>query len=436
MKKVIFWLLVFGSIGGGYLATNPTWQKADNIEQAKTLVNEDGYAIFVFADGWDKFSKKAVDRMLASRRVGRALGDTVVMTAGIPDVSSQQDHESLKTRFGNMDVPVPDSYPAIHLYNKDGAIRTTVTIMNDECDNPKAVAEKITVARDAMRKQLDLMKQAEAAIKKQEELKKALKDSPIEKQEELKQALKDSTIECGKLLGAASAVPGVRKPANVNKLLKEADPEDISGMMKIATLDLHGTAEASASTKDWKAMLEEMKALLENPLLTTEQKQQVCCISIGLLRRNGGRQHQEEIKSMIKKLNELDPNSVLGKSAIDANRLWISNLNLIEGWKPGNLPEDEVPTEVQGAKINEAGSYNVTFNFTNGTHALYIEAVELYDGKNKVAEDRHFGSTGHKNNNNVYTLNVQAPVSEPHLFVTVKMGNDRNSYGKIIIEKK
>ena len=86
--------------------------------------------------------------------------------------------------------------------------------------------------------------------------------------------------------------------------------------------------------------------------------------------------------------------------------------------------------------MKSAGTYTVTFKYTSGNHAAKITALELYDGKKKIAEDRHTGSTGHQSSNNVYTLNVPASVRNPRLYVTFDMGNNRTSYGTITVEKK
>lgn len=421
-KNIIFWVLVFSAIAGGYLMTAPSYREADTMEQAKEIVNDDGYAIFVYADGWDKYSKPTVERMLKSLAVGRALGSTVVMQAGIPDVSTKEIREARKVRYDGLEIPTPDSYPAIHFYNKDGKLQGTVTIMYDECNKPDIVAEKILTIRRAIQQRKTLLTRAEQAQKKLTEL-----------QAQIEATRKD----CLDILGQAAAIPGLRRMEEINKQIKNIDPEDKSGMMAIATLNLPHKAIATAGTKDWKATLAEIKGMMDNPLLTTEHRQQLCCISIGLLHRHGDIQHQAELKEMIKKLRELDPNSLLGQSATDAARLWVSELNIHEGWSPKCLPADKTPVELSGTlPIREAGTYEVLFAYKSGTMALRIAAVELYDGDKKIAEDRHNGSTGHKNNNNVYSLNVPAAVTNPRLFITFDMGAKRDSYGKITITKK
>ena len=385
------------------------YQKAENIEQARPMVTDDGFAIVMYARDWDKYSKKTAELMLADPAVTRALGSAVVMTMDVPNVTPKEEHEANKQRFGNLDLSFPNVYPAIVLYDKTGRRLTDICISYAERNDPAAVAAKVTTAMEAARKQAKLLAQAETA----------------------------EGVEKARLIGQASAIPGINKPQNVGQMLKKIDPENLSGMYETATLNLYATAIESASTKDWKADLARMQALIDNPLLTTEQKQQACCICIGLLRRHGGLAYKKELKQMIAKLRELNPDSLLGKSATDAERLWVSTLNLIEGWSPSVLPEDATPVEIEGElPISTAGTYEVTFTYTAGTEALRIAAVQLYDGDKLIAEDRHAGSTGHKSSNNVYTLEVPAAVKTPHVYVIFNMGAKRNSRGKITIVKK
>ena len=385
------------------------YQKAENMEEAKSKAGVEGIVIATYADGWDKHSRKTMERMLEAEAVKKALGKAVVMQLGVPNVSSKEENEKNQARFGKIDLSFPNSYPAFLFYDKEGYRVADLCISFDERKKPKAVAKRITEILEASARQQDLLARSESA----------------------------SGVEKARLLGQASAIPGLKKPNNVAKRIQQADPDDKAGMYKIATLNLHATAIESASTKDWKATLKEMKDMMKNPLLTTEHQQQLCCICIGLLHRHGGVSHKAELEEMIDKLQKLDPDSLLGKSATDARRLWVKNLTLAEGWNPDVIPADQTPVEVMGdIPIKAAGTYTVTFSYKRGNHAAFFSAVELYDGKKKVAEDRHDGSAGHNSRNNVYTLNVPATVKKPRLMVTFNMEKNRNSFGSITVSAK
>ncbi len=389
--------------------TASAYQKASTIEEAKSKAGDQGIVIVTYADGWDKHSRKTAERMMKSAEVTKALGDTVLLELPMPNVSTPEQNDERKKRFANIDLSFPNSYPAFIFYNKTGYRVAELCIPFHERKKPKAVAGRITEIMTAAARQRELLAKAEAA----------------------------TGAEKARLLGEAAAVPGVRKPDNVANRIRQADPDNKTGMYQVATLDPHGMAEASANAEDWLATLASTKKLLSNPHLSKEQRQQLCCICIGLLHRNGGIKHKKELKEMIDKMQAIDPESMLGKSAIDARRLWVKDLTLAEGWNPAVIPSDNTPVELLGKlPINEAGTYEVTFTFQSGNHAAHIAAVELYDGSKKVAEDRHAGSTGLKSSNNVYTLKVPAKVKKPKVFVTFNMPTERNSNGSITITKK
>ena len=390
--------------------TAEAYPKAETYEEARTRLKDDGLLfVFVHADGWDKHSKKTTDLMMKDEAVAKAIGNGVVMTLALPNNGGKEFDEKLKSRFGKLRVPTPDSIPGVNVYTKEGRVLASLSIPYNERKKPAALARRIVELKKAFASQNELMAKAGQA------------NGP----------------EKARLLGEAACIQGVSRPDNVQKMIKQADPEDKSGMDKVISLNLPHYAIGTAGTKDWKKSLAEVRELQKNPNFSKEQQQQLCCIAIGLLRRHGGMQYKQELKETIARLREIDPDSLLGQSAIDAERMWVRELNLVEGWSPDVIPAEKTPVEVNGPlPIKDAGTYQVSFNYQRGSHAARIMAVELYDGKTKVAEDRHAGSTGHKHSNNVYTLNVSKAVRKPRLYVTFDMETNRDSYGRITVTKK
>jgi hypothetical protein len=404
MMKVCALALAMLPLAAGAYST------ADTFEQAKTKLKDDGLVfVFVHADGWDKHSAKTVELMMKDSAVSKVLKDDVVMKLGLANLGGKEQDARIKERFGNLRVPTPDSIPGVNVYTKEGRVLASLSIPFKERKKPAALARRITELKKAYAAQNKLMAEAGKA------------NGP----------------EKARLLGEAAFVQGVSRPDNVQKMIKQADPEDKSGMDKVVSLNLPHYAIGTADTKDWQKSLAEVKELQKNPNFSKEQQQQLCCVAIGLLRRHGGMQYRKELKDTIARLREIDPDSILGKSAIDAERMWVRELNLIEGWSPEVIPAEKTPVEVSGPlPFKEAGTYQVSFNYQRGNHAARFMAVELYDGKTKVAEDRHNGSAGLKHSNNVYTLEVPKAVKKPRLYITFDMETNRDSYGRITVTKK
>ena len=387
-----------------------SYPKAETFEEATGLVTDDGLVVvFVYADGWDKHSRRTAELMMNDAEVSKVLSNDVVMTLPLPNLGGKEQDEKLKARFGKLRVPTPDSIPGVNVYTKEGRVLASLSIPFKERKKPALLAKRLLALKKAHATQGKLMAQAEQA----------------------------TGPEKARLLGEAAFIQGISRPDNVQKMIQQADPENKSGMEKVISLNLPHYAIGTAGTKDWEKSLAEVKELQKNSHFSKEQQQQLCCIAIGLLRRHGGMQHKAELKEMITRLRKIDPDSILGQSALDAERLWVRELNLIEGWSPDVIPTEKVPTEIVGPlPIKEPGTYEVTFNYLRGSHAARFSAVELYDGKTKVAEDCHNGNSGHKSSNNVYTLTVSKTVRKPRLYVTFDMAVNRDSYGRITVVKK
>lgn len=384
------------------------FSKAEDIGQAQPLARQDGYAVVAYADGWDTFSRKACQKILAHEAVREALGETVVLELAVPNVTSKEQAEANKKRFGMLNVPNPSQYPAIYLYDQKGSLYATLCIPYKELKKYKSIASRIT----------------------------ALKQAGLHRQELLEQADKAKGVEKAKLLGQAATIPGINAPDKVLNTIKKEDPKDESGYVRRLSHNPWAFAENSAKNKDWEAALAEVEKRLADPAYSPEQKQAMCATAIGLYYRNGSVEHLEAIRRYARQMQELDPNSVLGRSTGIMLREWANGLTLQEGWSSANLPATTNPVEVEGPlPISEPGKYRVNFKWASGSKGLTILAVELYDGKTKVAEDRHKGFTGIKDNKPDYTLNVTAPVKDPHLWISVDMVKSRDSSGSITISR-
>ncbi len=171
--------------------TAGAYQTAETVEQAAPILTDDGYAIVMYATDWDRNSKKTADAMLADPGVTAALGNAVVMTLGVPNVTPKEEHDANKARFGNLDLSFPNVYPAIILYSKSGQRLADICIRRAERNNPAAVAARIREAMSAAARQRELMARAEGA----------------------------QGVERARLLGQAAAVPGVNRPNNIGRIL-------------------------------------------------------------------------------------------------------------------------------------------------------------------------------------------------------------------------
>ncbi len=382
-----------------------------NYAEAQAVLTDDGYVLVVYPEDWHKKGKEVGLKYLKSEAVLKAAGNAVIIPVPRHQVSDDEVKEFRKKLLDKLPLPNVHSYPAFVLVDKNGQHYATVDAPFMRSGDVKKAAAELQKCITSKREQDKLL--AEAA------------------------ATKDPLLKARKM-GRAAELPGINRPKDIQKKIKEVDPEDKSGYTRRLAYHPSSHAEGMVKNKD-KTPLEkiaELEAMLEDSAYTNEQKQGIAATCIGMMRRSGEPAQMKRIPLMAEKMRSYAPDTVQAKSASIAVRQWVRQLSLSDGWNPTVLPRDNKPTPLEGPiPIKEPGTYEVTFTYTGGSQALGIAAVELYDGAKKVCEDRHKGSTGHRSSNNVYVLKVPARVMLPRLVVTFNQKNfDTN--GTITVTKK
>jgi hexosaminidase len=113
---------------------------------------------------------------------------------------------------------------------------------------------------------------------------------------------------------------------------------------------------------------------------------------------------------------------------------------LIAEWTPEKIEGKDFGVFEMNAtgKINENGTYELAFWYTNGDHRLEIDLVEIFKNGNKIAEDDHPAFTGGNSKNNVYTFEIDDYETGAAFTVIAKVRGDvgNDSYGAVFIKKK
>ncbi|MBR5888494.1 MAG: hypothetical protein IKY92_00405 [Akkermansia sp.] len=383
--------------------------KVSNYEQALAKVNDDGYALFIYGDGWDKRAKEHISQLYNSPVVDKALGNSVTILVPLRESMNEAQKQSFNKTMGKLQLPhahSKHSFPAIVLYDKAG--RQYGIVCGPPMVTPEAerIARLITRLRKAKAKQDELMSQANAA----------------------------QGAERAKLLLQAAQVEGIERPDKVEQLIKTADPEDKSGCL--AALKFYNNPMGDKINElPLNEALKVMDAAISNPLHTVQQKQNACAFTIGLIRRRVGTGGAAAIAHYAGIMKELNPDSVLGRSAVIVMRDWTAGLQYVRGWSPDSLPMQGVATEIQGKlPIDAAGKYEVRFEPTRGKTPARVTRVALYDGETLVSEDtRAFTLTSPAS----YYVTAEKKPAAPRILVT--FNNDeksRDTHGKFIIRKK
>ena len=384
--------------------------KVATYEQAQAKVNEEGYILFVYGDGWDKRAKEQMTALYNAPEIAKAAGNSVMMLVPLPESLDEAQKAALEKTMGKLALPHVHSkhaFPAVVMYDKAGRICTWISGPAMVHPDTKRIARTITRRKAGLKKQLQIMADADKA----------------------------KGEERARLLLQACRVENLERPDRVQQLIKEADPEDKSGCL--AALNFFNTTVGDkAADMTLADILKAQDAAIANPLHTVQQKQNACAYAIGTIRRRAGAGGSDLIRQYATQMKQLDPNSVLGQSADIVIRDWTHGLQLVRGWSPGTLPIQGQPTELLGKlPISEAGTYKLHFKPTGGDKAI-IARVALYDGDTLISEDVRTTAIADNGQDHYYTLTATAKVNTPRIFITFNNEeSDRNTYGKFFITK-
>ncbi len=383
---------------------------ASNGTQAQKLVEEDGYIIFAYADGWDEYSKSRCEALIKNDAIRKAAGDAVLMPLPIPEQPDEKRRKKQDELRGGLNVPGCMSYPALIMLDSKGQYYASI--------------EGGPVARGKASDLAELIAKRMAAGKKRARLIAESEDASL-----------DGPARARKLFAAYQLEGLSWAGKGFAERLRKLDPKDEAGTVRATNFNGHGFAGKVSGMGVAEGMAEVDK-MLKDPAYTPRQKQLMCAAVLGMLRRKGGMGEADAMRRYAKLMQELVPGTPEAGAAAKILRDWIPGFYYPRGWSPACLPADGSPMELMGEiPIKEPGTYIMSFHYSSGRMALVIEAVELYDGKVKIAEDRHRGTAGNNNWKNEYSLTVPKTVKNPRIFVTIN-NLDRDSSGRVNIRKE
>ncbi len=380
--------------------------------ESKGLISDDGIIIFAYADGWDKFSKKHCEELLASAAIRKAAGNAVLLPLPIPCYSSDATNARQKEICGKLAVPGANSYPALLLLDGKGKHYATLCGQSVSRGDAASISKLLADRMKKGKQRAQMLAKAEAT------------------QGPEKARLTFDAWQIEGLTGFGKGFGG-----HIGKM----DPQDTTGAKRAANYDHYGLLDKLGKMSQ-RELVAEVDTLLADPAYTNRQKQQMCVAALGVLRRNAGTSAAEDMKRYAGKMKSLAPDTWEGQAADFILREWVKVLEPLHyenGWHPEALPADNEFVQLHGKlPIAEAGTYTVRFDYTKGGQALMVKGVALYDGKTKVAEDIHHSESGYRHINTTYTLKANKPLRDPQLFISFDMKSKRDSYGNIVIEKK
>lgn len=408
MKKT-FSLLLAGSLLLTLAQPLQAAQQFDTYEAAQKRVTDEGYILFIYPAGWDKYGEKLCKKLISDDKVRAAAGKAALIMAPIYQRRNEETNAKAKKAMGPLGYPndMSDiSYPALVFYEKGG--RMYATLHGEKLMNASVpeVAQMIQQRLAAKKKQQSLLDQSGA------------------------------TADVGKkarLVLEASRVEGIDWPDRLEETLRSIDPNDTHGCL--AALDFGFGAQANESME---AFLKRLDGVLKNPLLTNWQKQRACAAAIGHIRRSYGTMAGGPlITKYAGIMRKLDPDSTLGVSAPVVMRDWVREYRYGMGWSDSVIPAGPIPMQMHDVPMQQPGTYNVTFRLTTGRDGIRINRLRLMDGNKCIASEDTPRDVSWGNTRQTYTFHVKKALKNPTLEITYgNEPNKRSTWGNITVSRQ
>ena len=302
MKKAIYPVLLAASL----LLPQPlsAAQQFATQEAAAQKATDDGYILVVYAKGWDRFSEALCKKVIASPELNKAAGNAALILTPFYQYANGEEKAAQRAVWGALAEPAAHSmetYPSLLMYDKDGFLYGRVQGPVLLRGTMEEIAQEVKARLDAKHKQEEIMKRADEA----------------------------SGVDRARLIAEAWGIQGIEPPRNYRDLVKAADPNDESGMVRRLLFDPWAMAQKHCGKKSDGGLemsdeetIAAMREFLRDPAYTPEQKQAFYAVIIGVTRRGGG--GALKIKEYAIEMKKLNPESNLGVTADQIIKLWCS----------------------------------------------------------------------------------------------------------------
>ena len=381
-------------------------QQFPSYEEAAKRVTDDGYILFIYPEGWDRYGEKLCKKLVANEGVKEAAGSAALILAPIYQNRTEKTNAKAKKVMGSFGYPgdmADISYPALIFYDKTGRQYSALYGESLMDASVKEVAKLVKQRMDARKKQQALLDESGKTT---------------------------DVAQKARLVFDTTRVHGVEWPNGVKESLKSIDPEDKQGYR--AALDFGFGIQANESLD---SILKRLDAALENENIVAWKKQRACAMVIGHIRRAyGPMAGGPYITKYAGIMQKLDPESPLGLSAPVVMRDWVKNYHYGQGWSDQIIPSAPIPVLMHDVPITKPGTYNITFKLTTGRDGIKINCLRLMDGDDCVVADSTPREVGWHNRQVTYTFAVKKTLKKPALEITYGNAPDkRSSWGDITI---
>lgn len=271
----------------------------ENYAQISQPISADGVILFVYGKGWDAKGEQLCRSLAANAAVQQAAGHAALMLAPTLQYPTEEQTEQQKQQLGALSLPddgANDSYPALLFFDNENrcySLLCGAELMDNPA--PDAVAAAITARLNALHQRTALLAAADGLAGEARALK---------------------LLEAARVEGITMSNDALREQ------IKAADPEDQSRALWALNFDNGSLTDEEKKNLSLEDVCARVDAYLNDPLLTVNQKQRACAYVVGHIHRTTGNSRSDLMVRYARRMHELAPDTVLGRSALIVIRDW------------------------------------------------------------------------------------------------------------------
>ena len=150
----------------------------DTQEAASAEATDDGYILFVYAKGWDRFSEALCKKVIAAPEVQKAAGEAALILAPFYQYATNEERQAQRAVWGSLAEPGAasmETYPCLLMYDRDGYLYGRVQGPVLLRGTMEEIAAEVKTKMEAKHKQEEILKSAvrRAQLKVEEILREA-----------------------------------------------------------------------------------------------------------------------------------------------------------------------------------------------------------------------------------------------------------------------
>ncbi len=264
---------------------------------------KDGILVYFYGPDWDVRSTKMLKTLWENPEIKKACGDSAVLSFPVYQDPNEKQKKNAKIIREGMKIPHIFSYPAIVMYTSEG--QKYYIIQGDE------IFEETGKVAETIKAKLKLYREQKAILKKAERAK---------------------GLEKAKLYGEAM-LEGIDYPQDALKVIKANDPTgelpyakrlefDVFTIITEKTYKDPDKPDKVLITPDAAVALVTKLAIEDETTYLPWQRQELLAAAAGYLRRLD--KTDARIKTLHKKILEIDSDSMWSAFVRDSDALWIN----------------------------------------------------------------------------------------------------------------